>query len=408
MAEASASAPEVPEPGTSAPVPEGAGPPRNYPRFDRTQRIEHAVFLTAFTILAVTGLAQKFASAPLGGAILGALGGIETARLIHRTAAVAMMAEAIYHLLAVLHRVLVRRLALSMLPALDDLKDLLRDLGFYLGLRTARSRPGRYSYVEKAEYFALVWGTLIMILTGFMMWNPIATANLLPGEAIPAAKSAHGNEALLAVLAIVLWHFYHVHIRHFNRSMFTGVLTREEMEHEHPSELEAIEAGNLPLPPSPEIVRRREMAFLPGAALLAVALGFGLLRFITFEQSAITTVPPGEVADPFVPQTPTPAPTRAAAPTLAGVLPASWRGQFEGLFRDRCGGCHGITSVGGLSLADYDSALQGGGSGPGIVPGDAQASWLVRIQTQGGHPGQLTSEELAEVIDWIEAGAPQQ
>ena len=385
-----------------------AEPPSTYPRFEPSQRIEHAVFLTAFTILAVTGLAQKFATAPLGGVILSALGGIETARLIHRTAAVAMMAEAIYHLLAVLHRVLVRRLALSMLPALDDLKDLLRDLGFYLGLRRARSRPGRYSYVEKAEYFALVWGTLIMILTGFMMWNPIATANLLPGEAIPAAKSAHGNEALLAVLAIVLWHFYHVHIRHFNRSMFTGVLTREEMQHEHPAELEAIEAGLRPPQLPPEVIRKRERAFLPGAALLAVALGFGLLRFVTFEQSAITTVPPGEVVDPFVPQTPTPAPTRAAVPTLAGVQPASWRGRFEGLFRDRCGSCHGITSVGGLSLAEYDSALAGGNRGPGVVPGDAQASWLVGIQSQGGHPGQLTSEELAEVIDWIEAGAPEQ
>jgi len=382
--------------------------PTTYPRFERSQRIEHAVFLTAFTILAVTGLAQKFATAPLGGAILGALGGIETARVIHRTTAVVMMAESIYHLLAVLHRTIVRRVALSMLPALEDVKDLLRDLGFYLGLRKVRSRPGRFSYVEKAEYFALVWGTLIMILTGFMMWNPIATANLLPGEAIPAAKSAHGNEALLAVLAIVLWHFYHVHIRHFNRSMFTGVLSRQEMQHEHPAELEAIEAGTQPLPAPPEVIRKRERAFLPGAALLAVALGFGLLRFVTFEQSAITTVPPGEVVDPFIPQTPTPAPTLAPIPTVAGVRPASWRGRFEGLFRDRCGSCHGITAVGGLSLAEYDSALAGGNSGPGIVVRDAQASWLVRVQSQGGHPGQLTSEELAEVIDWIEAGAPEQ
>jgi mono/diheme cytochrome c family protein len=78
------------------------------------------------------------------------------------------------------------------------------------------------------------------------------------------------------------------------------------------------------------------------------------------------------------------------------------------LFRDRCGSCHGITAVSGLSLAEYDSALAGGNSGPGIVARDAQASWLVRIQSQGGHPGQLTSEELAEVIDWIEAGAPEQ
>jgi formate dehydrogenase gamma subunit len=381
--------------------------PRLYPRFDRSQRIEHAVFLAAFIVLAITGLAQMFATAAVGGSVLRAIGGIETARVIHRTAAVIMMVEAIYHILAVLYRVVVRRVALSMLPTLDDLKLLLLDLAFYLGLRSARPRAGRYSYVEKAEYFALVWGTLIMILTGFMMWNPIATASLLPGEVIPAAKSAHGNEALLAVLAIVLWHFYHVHVRHFNRSMFTGVLSREEMEHEHPAELEAIEAGHVPSSPTPEVIRRRERAFLPGAALLAVALGFGLLRFITFEQTAITTLPPGEVVEPFVPQTPTASPPRAPTPTLVGVQAASWRGRFEGLFRDRCGTCHGITSVGGLSLSSYSAALEGGNRGPGIVPGDSSVSWLVQIQSPGGHPGQLTSEELAELIDWIETGAPE-
>ncbi len=393
----------MPEPAVPA-----EAPAQTFPRFDRAQRIEHAVFLTAFTVLAVTGLSQKFATSALGTSILGLLGGIETARLIHRSAAVVMMAVSIYHLLSVLYRAIVRRVSLSMLPTLEDFKHLLQDVGFNLGLRRARSRPGRYSYVEKAEYFALVWGTLIMILTGFMMWNPIATASLLPGEAIPAAKSAHGNEAVLAVLAIVLWHFYHVHIRHFNRSMFTGVLTREEMQHEHPAELEAIEAGEIPAPPTPQVIRKREMTFLPGAALLAVALGFGLLRFVTFEQTAITTVPPAEVATPFVPQTPTPAPTREVPPTIEGVLPLSWRGQFEGLFRDRCGGCHGFTAVGGLSLAEYDAALQGGKSGPGIVPGDPQASQLVRVQSQGSHPGQLTSDELALVIEWIEAGAPEQ
>jgi cytochrome b subunit of formate dehydrogenase/mono/diheme cytochrome c family protein len=396
------------EPAVPTPAAETPAPRHTYPRFERSQRLEHAVFLTAFTVLAVTGLAQKFAANPVGGAVLAALGGIETARLIHRTAAVVMMAESIYHLVAVLYRTIVRRVALSMLPTLDDLRHLLQDLAFNLGLRKARALPGRYSYVEKAEYFALVWGTLIMILTGFMMWNPIATASLLPGEAIPAAKSAHGNEAVLAVLAILLWHFYHVHLRHFNRSMFTGVLTREEMEHEHPAELEAIEAGRIPPPPTPELIRKREVTFLPGAALLAAALGFGLLRFVTFEQTAITTVPPGESADPFVPQTPTPAPTLAVTPTLSSLQPASWTGRYEGLFRDRCGSCHGITSVGGLSLAEYATAIQGGNSGPGIVPGDPQASWVVRIQSQGGHPGQLTSEELAALIEWIEAGAPEQ
>jgi hypothetical protein len=63
--------------------------------------------------------------------------------------------------------------------------------------------------------------------------------------------------------------------------------------------------------------------------------------------------------------------------------------------------------VGGLSLADYQSALKGGNSGPGIVPGDPDASSIVKIQQAGSHPGQLTTDELNRVIEWIRAGAPE-
>jgi hypothetical protein len=61
-----------------------------------------------------------------------------------------------------------------------------------------------------------------------------------------------------------------------------------------------------------------------------------------------------------------------------------------------------------LSLATYQDALKGGKSGPGIVPGDAEASWIVKMQSAGGHPGQLTSDELNQVIEWINNGAPEQ
>ena len=114
---------------------------------------------------------------------------------------------------------------------------------YYFGLRKHKAYYGRYNYAEKAEYLAVVWGTVIMGITGFMMWNPIATTRYLPGEFIPAAKAAHGGEAVLAVLAIIIWHFYHVHIRHLNKSMFTGKITEKEMAHEHPAELAQIKAG---------------------------------------------------------------------------------------------------------------------------------------------------------------------
>lgn len=390
--------------------PAGAQPEekKTYTRFSLSQRIEHAVLLISFSLLGLTGLPQKYATTPLGEFGLRFFGGIETTRIIHRSASIVLMVVSIYHILAVLYRVVVKMVPLTMLPVPEDFKHLWQDIKFYLGQRDRKAFYGRYNYVEKAEYLAVVWGTLIMAITGFMMWNPIATAKLLPGEFIPAAKAAHGGEAVLAVLAIILWHFYHVHIRHFNTSIFTGELTQEEMAHEHPAELAAIESGEAYQPPPPELIRKRQRAFIPVAALLTLGLSIGLVAFVSFEETAIETIPDPEPAPVFVPLTPTPEPTLPATPTSAPIEgEPTWSDTFEGLFRDRCGSCHGVTQVGGLSLATYELAIEGGVTGPSIVPGDSQASVLIQVQQEGGHPGQLSEEELQRVIEWIEAGAPE-
>jgi hypothetical protein len=257
------------------------------------------------------------------------------------------------------------------------------------------------------EYLAVVWGTIIMAITGFMMWNPIATTRFFPGQIIPAAKAAHGGEAILAVLAIILWHFYHVHLRHFNRSMFTGYLTREEMEDEHPVELDHLESGQVRQPPAAVALQRRRRIFIPVASILAVAMLAGLVAFVTFEQTSIKTIPPGETAPIFVTRIPEPSPTLPPTPTAAVFMGESWTGGFDNLFRNRCGTCHGQTSVGGLSLATYEQALAGGMDGPAIVPGSPEESLLITVQQAGGHPGQLTEAEIEQVIAWIEAGAPE-
>ena len=59
----------------------------------------------------------------------------------------------------------------------------------------------------------------------------------------------------------------------------------------------------------------------------------------------------------------------------------------------------------GLDLTSLAGALAGGSSGAAVVPGDPEASLLVLRQQSGSHPGQLTPEELAGIIAWIEAGA---
>ena len=128
-----------------------------------------------------------------------------------------------------------------------------------------------------------------MIATGFMLWNPVATARFLPGQWIPAAQVVHGGEALLAILAVLVWHFYSVHVRHFNRSMFSGRMAEHEMEQEHPLELERIRKGEQRVAGADEVARR-ERVFMPIAAVVGLVLLTGIYWFVTFEQTAITTV----------------------------------------------------------------------------------------------------------------------
>ncbi|MCC6955336.1 MAG: hypothetical protein IT316_00995, partial [Anaerolineales bacterium] len=180
------------------PVPEAAvetSGPVMYQRFDLSQRIEHLLFLTSFTTLGITGLAQKFIDSPISLFIIRALGGITTTRVIHHGAAFVLMWVSVYHILSVLYRLIVLRVPWTMAPLIEDFQHLFTDIAYYLGFRKTRAYYGRYNYAEKVEYLAVVWGTIIMAITGFMMWNPITTAQFLPGEAIPAAKAAHGAEA---------------------------------------------------------------------------------------------------------------------------------------------------------------------------------------------------------------------
>ncbi len=380
-------------------------PVRQYKRFHWTQRVAHALLLTSFSLLGLTGLPQKFAAAGWADAMIQFFGGIETTRLIHHVCAIVLMFLATYHILDAGYKIFVRRVRLSMLPGITDVKDAFQAFLYNLGFTKKRPQMGRYTFEEKAEYWALIWGTVIMGITGFMMWNPITTTRILPGEIIPASKAAHGGEALLAVMAIVVWHMYGVHLRRFNKAMFTGKATEEEMLHEHPLELADIKAGIAERPVDPKAVRRRQTIYYPVAGVLAIAMLLGIYGFVAGEKTAITTVLP--ISNPvpiYVPQTPTPIPTTIATAVPPGSL--TWDASIGAVFQSKCVMCHNPSlPTNGLSLASYSDALRGASDGPVIVPGDASSSKLVIKQSAGGHPGQLSLEELTAVKNWIDAGA---
>jgi len=312
----------------------------SFRRFTMAQRIEHGILALSFAALSLTGLVQKYATNSWSERLIAFMGGIEMTRVLHRAAAVVFALLAVYHILVVAYKFFVRRVAMTLMPSLGDITDGLRFIGSSLSRRRESPQLPRYSFVEKLEYWALVWGGLIMLMTGFMLWNPLLTTLFLPGQVIPAAKAAHGGEAVLAVLAIIVWHFYHVHLRTFNKSMFTGNLTRHQMEAEHGAEWRGYLAGVVPPGPSPAALRRRRIVFIPSAILFAALGTGGIYWAATAEATAITTVPaPASPAEVFSPATSTPPDAIKPAGVAAPPVPHPIEGQ------ERCFACHGGTGA---------------------------------------------------------------
>ncbi|MCL4561861.1 MAG: cytochrome b/b6 domain-containing protein [Chloroflexi bacterium] len=380
-----------------------------YLRFALGQRIEHILLILSFTTLVVTGIPQKYVGSGWAESMIALMGGIELVRIIHRIAATLFVLETVYHVILLGYKIFVLRAGWSMIPSVKDLRDGVQAFLYNLGFAKRRPRMGRYTFDEKMEYWALIWGLIVMVVTGFMMWNPIATTSVLPGQIIPAAKVAHGGEALLAALAIIIWHTYHVHLRKFNKSMWSGTLTEEEMQEDHPLELEEIKVSQAKGPELPDAtLDQRRNIYYPVASLIGALLVVGVYWFVSFENTSITTIPPEESAVVFSPQTPTPFPTAAPSPTSAPVptgAALTWDGSIGAVFQQKCGTCHG--GAGGLSLKTYADALKGGSNGPVIVAGDAAGSPLVTLQAGGNHPGLFSADELAQVKEWIDAGAPE-
>ena len=274
---------------------------KQYPRFRPGARIEHIILLVSFTILVITGIPQKFSDNSIANSMIDLMGGIETVRIIHRYAAFILAAGSIYHLITASYRIYVKRERMRMVPDKKDAEDV-RDFVFYnIGVKEEHPKMRKFNFGEKFEYWAVVWGIAVMGITGFMLLNPLATTSILPGEFIPAALAAHGWEAVLAASAVIVWHLYNVLLKHFNPSMWTGKLPKDQMEEEHALELERLEAGGTPWPElaKPVLFRRRRIfviaSLIIGGLLLAV-----IVWMFTFEETAITTIP-RVTRDVFVP-----------------------------------------------------------------------------------------------------------
>ena len=210
------------------------GERRTITRLTLGQRWQHWLLLTSFLALVFSGFALQYPDSWLGW-LLGSSENLR--RTIHRIAAVVMLLTGTYHLFYLALSREGRQWVRDMLPRLKDFRDVLQNFGYYLGLRNLRPKLARFGYAEKAEYWAVVWGTAIMGLTGLMIWFKLSVFGFLARWWLDIALSIHFYEAILATLAIIVWHFYQVifdpDVYPINFAFLDGQVSEESYKEEH-------------------------------------------------------------------------------------------------------------------------------------------------------------------------------
>ncbi|MBL7187549.1 MAG: cytochrome b/b6 domain-containing protein [Phycisphaerae bacterium] len=221
--------------------------PEYVQRFGLQFRVQHIILFLGTLGLIFTGIPLWCLGRPEYGwtqSVVRFFGPIATIRHIHRAFGVSLVLISIYHLLYTILTRQGRREFLELLPKPKDVADVMKNSLYFLGLSKERPRFRRYSYCEKFDYWAVYWGCVIIISTGLAQWFPEATGRYAPWLTYELAAEIHADEAILATLALFVWHFYNVH---FNPSRFPGTLlwwhgrmSREEMLREHPLEYEKL------------------------------------------------------------------------------------------------------------------------------------------------------------------------
>jgi formate dehydrogenase gamma subunit len=225
-------------------------------RMNRNFRVAHWGVILSFPILVFTGFALKYPETWWARPLLLWEGHLAFRGIVHRTAAVVLVAATVYH---VIHLSTVRRDRLflkAMLPQTKDATDLVQVFAHNLGLTKIEPRFAKFNYAEKVEYWAFLWGTVVMTVSGCLLWFNNLTLRYFPKWASDAATAVHYYEALLATFSILIWHFYMVIfdplVYPMDTAWLNGKVPADHYRHSRPEYYRALErAGMVELPAEP-------------------------------------------------------------------------------------------------------------------------------------------------------------
>ena len=268
------------------------GTGRYYRRFTATERLTHAIMMISFYGLVLTGVPLRYSYAPWAQGLIDMLGGVRTAGAIHRFFGVVTFGYFGLHLGMLAHRFMKSDDKKgfffgprSMLPQLKDLRDVRDAIKWFFGFGP-RPQFDRFSYMDKFDYFADIWGVFVIGGSGLLLWFPTFFARFLPGWAFNVATVIHGIEGLLALCFIFTIHFFNVNLRPekfpIDVVMFTGVAREEYFKEEHPLEYQReLQNGTLArletAPPS-----RAYYIFCVIAGFVAMGIGLSLVGLIIY------------------------------------------------------------------------------------------------------------------------------
>lgn len=224
--------------------------PQEIERFNIIFRIQHIVLFVTFLLLAFSGWALKYPELEPSHWWVKLWGGPETAGIIHRVAGVTMLLDFGWHVLYMIYllatgKTRVRPLT-TIIPMPKDLTDVMQNFFYYFGLSKEKPKYGRYNYLHKFDYWAVFWGMAIIGLSGFVLAFPVFSSKFLPTFTLdwiwPLLRIMHSDEALLAIVFILIIHFYNEHLKAGKFPMswiwLTGKISLNELKHEHPLEYE--------------------------------------------------------------------------------------------------------------------------------------------------------------------------